>query len=371
MNTGKIAEKALSLEFLTRDEAYHLYTRESLAGLMWLGNEIRKKKVPGKGIGWMIDRNVNITNVCSARCKFCNFHRIKGDPDTYITSDEEYDRKIEELFRLGGNQLLLQGGLHPDLGLDFYADLFSRLKQKYPGLRLHGLGPPEIHFLARKSKKTYLQVLETLVAHGLDSLPGAGAEILCDEVRRKISGGKCGSEEWLDVMRVAHKLNLPTSATMMYGHIETEIQRIEHLVKIRDLQAEKPEGHYGFITFVPWPFQAEETRLKKIYPGEYKNLNSTYLRLIAISRIVLSNIDHIQASWLTVGIPAAQLCLHAGADDLGSIMIEENVVSAAGAKWRTNSEGITRAIREAGFLPRCRNQKYETVEIPKVLQGDL
>ncbi len=206
---------------------------------------------------------------------------------------------------------------------------------------------------------------------GLDSLPGAGAEILCDEVRKKISRAKCGSEEWLDVMRVAHRLDLPTSATMMYGHIETAGQRIDHLIKLRDLQAEKPDGHYGFITFIPWPFQAEGTRLREDFPGDYQHLNSTYLRIIAISRIVLANIGHIQASWLTVGIPAAQVCLHAGADDLGSIMIEENVVSAAGASWQTDSEGITRAIREAGFEPRFRDQKYQTVERPTVSQDDL
>ncbi len=371
MDKDRIIRKALSLEFLDKAEALYLYREESLAGLMWMGNEIRKLKAPGNEVGWIIDRNINITNACSARCKFCNFHRIPGDPDEYITSEEEYEQKITELFRLGGNQILLQGGLHPALGLEFYTGLFSGLKSKFPGLKLHALGPPEIHFLARKSRKSYQQVLEALVQSGLDSLPGAGAEILCDEVRRKISGGKCGSEEWLDVMRVAHKLNLPTSATMMYGHIETEEQRIEHLVKIRDLQAEKPESHHGFITFIPWPFQAENTRLAKLYPGDYTNLNSTYVRLIAISRIVLSNIGHIQASWLTVGIPAAQLCLHAGADDMGSIMIEENVVSAAGASWKTDGEGILKAIKEAGFKPRYRDQKYETVEMPTVYQGDL
>ncbi len=361
MNTDRTIEKALSLEFLSKEEALHLYRSLSLAEIMWLGDEIRKIKVPGNEVGWIIDRNVNITNVCSSRCKFCNFYRIPSDPDAYITSEDEYDRKIDELFRLGGNQLLLQGGLHPSLGIDFYTDLFSKLKNKYPGLKLHALGPPEIHYLARRSRKAYREVLEMLMKSGMDSLPGAGAEILCDDVRKKISAGKCGSDAWLDVMRVAHKLNLPTSATMMYGHLETDDQQIEHLLKLRDLQAEKPVGHYGFITFIPWPFQAENTQLKEIYPGDYHNLSSAYLRIIAISRIILSNIDHIQASWLTVGIPAAQVCLHAGADDMGSIMIEENVVSAAGASWHTDQAGITRAIREAGFIPRYRNQKYETV----------
>ncbi|MCB8995382.1 MAG: CofH family radical SAM protein [Bacteroidales bacterium] len=361
MKTESIVKKALKLSFLTHDEALHLYNTLSGSELMWLANEIRKIKVPGPEVGWIIDRNINITNVCSARCKFCNFHRIPNDPDTYITSMEEYTQKIEELFKLGGDQVLLQGGLNPKLGLNEYSNLFKELKQKYPSLKLHALGPPEIHFLARKEKKSYREILIALMDSGLDSLPGAGAEILCDEVRKKISGGKCGSDEWLDVMRVAHKLNLPTSATMMYGHVETKEQRIEHLLKIRDLQAEKPEGTYGFVTFVPWPFQSEDTRLSELFPGDYAVDPVEYIRLLAISRIVLSNIDHIQASWLTVGLPVAQLCLHGGADDLGSIMIEENVVSTAGASFRTDAEGITAAIRQAGFRPRFRNQKYESV----------
>jgi cyclic dehypoxanthinyl futalosine synthase len=298
-----------------------LYQALSTSELMWLGNEIRKIKVPGDEVGWIIDRNINITNICSARCRFCNFHRVPEDKEAYITSPEEYRIKIEELFQLGGEQVLLQGGLHPKLGLQEYSELFKELKKAFPILKLHALGPPEIHYLARKEKKSYREILIALTEAGLDSLPGAGAEILCDEVRKKISGGKCGSEEWLDVMRVAHKLNIPTSATMMYGHIETIEQRIEHLLKIRDLQAEKPEGTYGFITFIPWPFQAEDTRLSEMFPGDYSVNTVDYLRLLAISRIVLSNIDHIQASWLTVGLPAAQLCLHGGADDLGSIMI--------------------------------------------------
>ena len=185
MNTDRTIEKALSLEFLSKEEALHLYRSLSLAEIMWLGDEIRKIKVPGNEVGWIIDRNVNITNVCSSRCKFCNFYRIPSDPEAYITSEDEYDRKIDELFRLGGNQLLLQGGLHPSLGIDFYTDLFSKLKNKYPGLKLHALGPPEIHYLARRSRKAYREVLEMLMKSGMDSLPGAGAEILCDDVRKK------------------------------------------------------------------------------------------------------------------------------------------------------------------------------------------
>ncbi len=359
--TDAIITKVLNQKFLSKAEATLIYQELSTSELMWLANEIRKVKVPGNEVGWIIDRNINITNVCSARCRFCNFHRLPNQIDAFITSPEEYNQKIEELFKIGGDQVLLQGGLHPDLGLADYAELFRSLKKSFPKLKLHALGPPEIHYLARKEKKSYREILLSLMDAGLDSLPGAGAEILCDEVRKKISGGKCGSAEWLDVMRTAHKLNLPSSATMMYGHIESKEQRIEHLLKIRDLQAEKPEGTFGFVTFVPWPFQADDTRLIELFPGDYSLKIVEYLRLLAISRIVLINVDHIQASWLTVGLHAAQLCLHGGADDLGSIMIEENVVSQAGATFRTDAEGITEAIRQAGFVPRFRNQKYETV----------
>ena len=360
----EIINKVLDFRLISKEEAMQLYRKLSTSDLMLVAHEIRKMKVPGNEVGWIIDRNINITNVCSARCRFCNFHRVAGDKEAYITSPLEYKQKIDELFALGGNQILLQGGLHPDIGLKEYLKLFSDLKNWFPRLKLHALGPPEIHYLARKEKKSYREILFALMEAGLDSLPGAGAEILCDEVRKKISGGKCGSEEWLDVMRVAHKLNLPTSATMMYGHIENLEHRIEHLIKIRDLQEEKPDGTFGFVTFIPWPFQAESTRLSEIYPGDYSLNAVEYIRLLALSRIILCNIDHIQASWLTVGLPVAQLCLHGGADDLGSIMIEENVVSTAGASFRTDAEGITGAIREAGFSPRYRNQKYETEPSP-------
>jgi cyclic dehypoxanthinyl futalosine synthase len=358
----KIISKALKNEALSYEEALDLYKNARLSDLMWLGNELRKMRHPSNEVGWIIDRNVNITNVCTSRCKFCNFHRVKGDENAFITSREEYRQKIEELFDLGGDQLLLQGGLHPDLGLDYYKELFSYLKEEYPELKLHALGPPEIDYLARRERMSYRDVLLSLRNSGMDSLPGAGAEILCDDIRRKISGGKAGTESWLEVMNAAHRINLPTSATMMYGHIENKAHRIEHLLRIRQVQEERPEGSYGFITFVPWPFQADNTKLKEIYPGDYENFAEEYIRIISISRIVLNNIDHIQASWLTVGLDIAQICLHAGADDLGSIMIEENVVSSAGASYRTNSEEIQKTIQLAGFKPRRRNQKYETIE---------
>jgi cyclic dehypoxanthinyl futalosine synthase len=330
--------------------------------LMDIAHQIRRKKHPGNKVGWLIDRNVNITNVCQSRCKFCNFHTIEGKPNAYITTLDEYKQKIEELFQYGGDQLLLQGGLHPKLGLDYYVKLFSQHKSLYPNLKLHALGPPEIVHLAKMANLSFKSVLSTLIDAGLDSLPGAGAEILCDRVRKEISPGKAGSNEWLDVMREAHKLNMVTSATMMYGHVETVEERIEHLIKIRDVQAEKPSGSIGFVAFIPWPFQDEGTVLQTKYGIRNNTSAEDYVRLIAISRMMLPNVDNIQASWLTVGKDTAQLCLYAGANDFGSIMIEENVVSSAGAKYTMDAAGIQDAIRQAGFEPKLRNQKYEYLD---------
>ncbi len=369
MKSGSMSklERIMNLEPLSCQEALDLYVNEDITTLMWLGNALRKKRFPEDRVGWIIDRNINITNVCTSRCSFCNFHRIRSSEEAYITSMEEYREKIRELISAGGNQILLQGGLHPELGLAYYSKLFRDLKNEFPSLKLHALGPPEIHFLAVKEGVSYREVLNELWGSGLDSLPGAGAEILCDEVRSRISGGKANTEEWLEVMREAHKLNLPTSATMMYGHIETAEQRMEHLFRIREVQSERPKGAHGFVTFVPWPFQAENTRLKRRYPGRYEQSAVEYMRIIAISRIVLHNVAHIQASWLTVGPEVAKLCLHAGADDLGSVMMEENVVSSAGASFRLSPPEMQKVIRDAGFTPRYRNQKYETEEYPGLL----
>jgi cyclic dehypoxanthinyl futalosine synthase len=252
--------------------------------------------------------------------------------------------------------------MNPALGLDFYTDLFRKLKKAYPSLKLHALGPPEIAFLAKKEKLSYSEVLKTLMEAGLNSLPGAGAEILSDRVRQIVSPAKSTVEEWLGVMKEAHLLNLPTSATMMYGHVESMDERIGHLIKLRDLQSEKPAGHYGFITFIPWPFQDEGTVLREKL-GVTSSYNSPdYLRIIAISRIILNNITNIQASILTVGKETGMLSLHAGANDLGSIMIEENVVSAAGSHNRFDAESLKAAIRDAGFVPVRRNQKYEPMD---------
>lgn len=358
MKHDKLLYKAIDFEPLTVDEGLVLYEEAATSELMAAADECRKRQVPGNRVGWLIDRNINITNVCISGCLFCNFHCKKGSGEEYVTSIEEYIPKIEELFRAGGNQVLLQGGMHPHLGLDFYTGLFRALKEHFPQLKLHALGPPEIVFIARKERSTYRHILEELVKAGMESLPGAGAEILSDRVRKTISPGKCKAGEWLDVMREAHKMNLVTSATMMYGHIETHRERMEHLVKIREVQAEKPEGAHGFVTFVPWPFMDEGTELQRQGIRNQTSGND-YLRLVAVSRLMLPNVKNIQASWLTVGAITGQLCLHAGANDFGSIMMEENVVSAAGASYALDADGIQRAIRDAGFEPRYRNQAYE------------
>ncbi len=359
-----LLDRALRSDWLTPEEGVALFEGAPTADLMFVANQLRRERVPGNKVTWIIDRNSNTTNVCIANCKFCNFYRRPGHDEAYITSIDSYRQKIDELFELGGEQLLLQGGHHPDLGLSFYTDLFRKLKELYPSLKLHALGPPEIAHISKLEGMSHLEVLRALQESGLDSLPGAGAEILSDRVRRLISKGKCGGEEWLNVMRAAHQLNLTTSATMMFGHIETNLERFEHLVAMRQVQSEKPVDSKGFIAFIPWPFQDEDTILKKIKRARNAVTGDEYVRMIAMSRIMLPNIQNIQASWLTVGKQVAQICLHAGANDFGSIMIEENVVSAAGARFRFTADGIQQSIREAGYEPQLRNQQYEYRELP-------
>ena len=372
MNVSDLLHRALRYEWLSPEEGVFLFENASTAELMYAGNAMRRHHVPGNIVTWIIDRNSNTTNVCIANCKFCNFYRRPGHGEAYVTTIEEYKQKIEETFRFGGEQLLLQGGHHPDLGLSFYADLFRKLKDLYPNLKLHALGPPEIAHVAKLEGMSHYDVLKELKAAGLDSLPGAGAEILSDRVRRLISKGKCGGEEWLAVMRAAHQLRLTTSATMMFGHIETNLERMEHFAAIRQVQSEKPDDAKGFLAFIPWPFQDEDTILKKLKRARNAVTGDEYVRMIAMSRIMLPNIVNIQASWLTVGKQVAQVCLHAGANDFGSIMIEENVVSAAGARFRFTADGIQQAIREAGFVPQLRNQQYEFRDLPSnIVQQEL
>jgi len=377
MNTDRLLERAMDFDFLSAEEGQFLFERVSTPELTFVANELRKIQKPDSLVTWIIDRNANTTNVCIANCKFCNFFVApKRDeenniPNSYVTTIEQYKEKIDEMYRYGGNQLLLQGGHHPDLGLNFYTKIFSELKSLYPDLKLHALGPPEIAHICKLEGMTHTEVLSTLRDAGLDSLPGAGAEILNDRVRRMISKGKCTGKEWLDVMRAAHQLRITTSATMMFGHIETLAERFEHFVMIRQVQSEKPDDANGFLAFIPWPFQDEDTILKNIKGITNEVTGDEYVRMIAISRIMLPNIVNIQASWLTVGPSIGQLCLHAGANDFGSIMIEENVVSAAGAPHRFTSDAIQQCIREAGFEPQLRTQEYEYREIPEGIEQQV
>src|ERR1700744_4773947 len=371
MNLPDIYARALNFEFLDAGEGIFLFEKAPLTELMQVANELRKKQVPHGRVTWQIDRNVNTTNVCIANCKFCNFYRIPGHADAYITDIDTYKRKIEETFRYGGEHRLLQGGHPPDLGLAYYTGLFRELKRLFPRLKLHTLGPPEVAHIAKLEKMHASDVLKALIAGGMDSMPGPGAEILVDRVRRLISKGKCGSQEWLDIMHEAHKLGLTTSATMMFGHVETIYERFEHLVKLREVQAKKPEGSKGFIAFIPWTFQDVDTLLRRIRGTKNLTTGEEYIRMIAISRIMLPNIKNIQASWLTVGKNVAQICLHSGANDFGSIMIEENVVSAAGAPHRFTAKGIQQSIKEAGFEPQLRTQKYDWREIPVQIEEQV
>ena len=371
MNTNSLLKRALSFDFLTASEGQFLFKNVPTTELMYVANELRKNQKPDNKVTWQIDRNVNTTNACIANCKFCNFFRPPNHKEVYVTTIEEYKRKIEDTIQYGGDQLLLQGGHHPELGLSFYVELFKELKRLYPEIRLHALGPPEVAHICKLESKSHNEVLSALKLAGLDSLPGAGAEILNNRVRRLISRGKCTGEEWLDIMREAHKLDITTSATMMFGHIETLEERFEHLVSIRQVQSEKPENSNGFLAFIPWPFMDDGTLLKRLRGIENNISSDEYLKTIAISRIMLPNIINIQASWLTVGKETAQLCLHAGANDFGSIMIEENVVSAAGAPHRFTYKSIQQAIKSAGFEPQLRRQDYTYRVVPKEIKEQL
>lgn len=367
MQLNELYQKAAEFGFLSVQEGMYLYHNAPLTDLMFIADELRKKQVPHGKVSWQIDRNVNTTNVCIANCKFCNFYRIPGHAEAYITDMASYRVKIAETLKYGGDQLLLQGGHHPELGLQFYVDTFRMIKKEFPQIKLHALGPPEVAHITKLEKTTHREVLKALHEAGMDSLPGAGAEILIDRVRRLISKGKCGAQEWLDIMAEAHQQHITTSATMMFGHVETIEERFEHLVKIREVQSRKPEDAKGFLAFIPWTFQDSDTLLAKIRGVHNLTTPEEYIRMIALSRIMLPNIKNIQASWLTVGKQTAQICLQAGANDFGSIMIEENVVSAAGAPHRFTYKTIQDAIREAGFEPQLRNQQYEWRELPETI----
>ncbi|MDD2584333.1 MAG: CofH family radical SAM protein [Bacteroidales bacterium] len=358
MNSETIIIKALQEEELTLNEALFLYKNTPISTLLNLANSIRFKKIPQRKVSWQIDMNINYTNVCISACKFCNFHCTLSQKErSYTTSLEEYKAKIDNLLKEGGNQLLLQGGLHPHYGIEFYEQLFRELKNYYPALKLNALGPPEVAHIARLSNLSIRRTLERLVEAGLDSLPGAGAEILSDRVRKIISPGKPNVNSWKEVMECAHSLGLGTTATMVYGHIESIEERIEHLFILRDIQNKKEKDVPGFTAFIAWPMQLKGTKLGELYNID-KLSAIEHLKMVALSRIILYNIGHIQVSWLTIGKEIAKIALHSGADDMGSIMIEENVVSSAGAKNRLNKESMQKTIKEAGFEPWLRNQDY-------------
>lgn len=356
-----ILEKATSLKFISPQEALLLFKQASLLDLMNAASIIRKKLHPDRIVTYIVDRNINLTNICSSNCTFCNFCRKKNSEEAYVLNINEYVEKIDKLYKLGGTQILLQGGMNPALDIDYYENLFRTLKNLYPDLKLHALGPPEVVFIAKSAEISVRDCLIRLIEAGLDTLPGAGAEILSDRVRKLVSPAKCTAAEWLDVMREAHNLGLTTSATMMFGHLETVEERIDHLMQLRNIQSIKPEAETGFISFTLWPLAGENTKLLKKHP-EIKPVNSSeFLRMLALGRIMLPNIPNIQVSWLTMGKDIAQLALNAGANDMSSIMIEENVVSQAGKKFNMGIADMEKTIVEAGFIPQQRNQKYEII----------
>jgi cyclic dehypoxanthinyl futalosine synthase len=321
-----------------------------------LAHEVRLRRHPEGRVTYIIDRNVNYTNVCVARCAFCAFYRPVGSPDGYVLGFDEIFRKIDETIELGGGQLLLQGGHNPDLPLEWYEDLFRAVKARYPAFRLHALSPPEVVHLSRLSQLPVEAVIARLVGVGLDSVPGGGAEILVDRVRRLLRCySKASSDEWLGVMRAAHRAGLRTTATMMYGTVETLEERIEHMMRLRDLQDETG----GFTAFIAWSYQPEHTELQGTEATAIE-----YLRTLALARLVLDNFDNLQASWVTQGGKVGQLSLSYGANDMGSVMIEENVVRAAGAAYCMDEVEIVRNIEDAGFVPVRRNMHYEPLGQP-------
>jgi len=356
MNIDALGAKVRTGGRLDRAEARELYLHAPTALLGQLADEVRARKHPEGHVTYIIDRNVNYTNVCVARCNFCAFYRPVGSSDGYVLGFEEIFRKIEETIALGGVQLLLQGGHNPDLPIEWYEDLFRAIKQRYPTFKLHALSPPEVIHLTRTSRLTAPQVIERLIAAGLDSIPGGGAEILVDRVRKLLNCyGKASADEWLDVMRHAHQHGLRTTATMMYGTVETIDERLEHLFRLRDVQDETG----GFTAFITWSYQPEHTELGG---GEATGLE--YLRTLAIARLVLDNFDNLQASWVTQGGKVGQLSLAYGANDMGSVMIEENVVRAAGASYCMDEIEIVRNIENAGFVAKRRNMHYEILGDP-------
>jgi cyclic dehypoxanthinyl futalosine synthase len=353
----EILDKALAGERISDAEALELLESKDLVAVGKAADQLRARRTDPGRITFIIDRNVNYTNVCVTDCDFCAFYRRPGDrAEGYLLPKTVIYKKVEETLAIGGTGVLMQGGHHPDLGVEYYEDLFRSLKERYP-VHLHALSPPEIQHVARRSKLSIPATLTRLRDAGLDSIPGGGAEILVDRVRDVIAPKKTRTADWLNVMRHAHRLGMSTTATMMYGHVETLAERIEHMRRIRELQDET----HGFRAFISWTFQPEGTRLAPLV--EHHPTSFEYLLTQAVSRIYLDNVDHIQSSWVTQGMKVGQVALEFGADDLGSVMIEENVVSAAGTTHRASTDDFVRAIKALGKTPVQRDTLYRDVKV--------
>jgi len=358
-----ILDRVMEGRRMTAEECATLLESFDVARMGVAADEVRRRKHPSDVVTYIIDRNINYTNVCNVVCTFCAFYRRPGKPDTYVRTLEDICRRIDETIALGGTGVLMQGGLHPDFGIEWYEDLLRTLHAKYPDFQLHCFSPPEIHNIHLISGLSYEEILRRLKEAGLYSMPGGGAEILDDEVRRRVST-KCTTDEWLGVMRAVHRVGLRSTATMMFGIGDTTVHRVRHLQRIRDLQDETG----GFTAFIPWTFQRENTALGRKIKEELTGMD--YLRMLAVSRLFLDNVDHIQSSWLTQGLRLGQVALRFGADDMGSIMIEENVVSAAGAHNEADERVLRYLIREAGFRPQQRDILYRHVNREESARAD-
>jgi len=353
-NIADLLNSALEGRRIGEKEALALFHSNNFLSIATTADEIRRRMHPENWITYVIDRNINYTNICISRCRFCAFYRSAGASDAYVLSRRQLFQKIQETVNLGGTQILLQGGLHPDLRLQFYCDMLRFIKREFP-IHIHGFSPPEIIHFARLNNMSIAEIVSRLRAAGLDSIPGGGAEILSERVRTEMSPHKCTAGEWLKVMRIAHDMGMRTTATMMFGHSENYEERVEHLSRIRLLQEETG----GFTAFIPWTFQPGNTLI-----GGMPVYGVEYLKTLAISRVFLDNVPNIQASWVTQGAKIAQLALRFGANDLGSTMIEENVVRAAGVSFRMSLEDMKKIIEDAGFAPRQRDCYYNLMSVP-------
>lgn len=345
----RIQEKVLAGERLTPADGLYLFEKGDLITTGMLAHVVKVKHHPDSVITYIIDRNINYSNICVAFCDFCAFYEKIGSDKGYVLSRQQIVDKIQETVELGGTQILMQGGLNPTLKIDFFEELFRFIRSEFPQVRIHALSPPEINYISKISRLSVEETIQRLKRAGLASIPGGGAEILVDEIREQLNANKSNTKDWLNVMRTAHHNDMKTTATMMFGHIETAGQRIEHLLRIRELQDETN----GFTAFIPWTFQPENTKVEV-----QETTAHDYLKTLAISRLMLDNVPNIQVSWVTMGPKIAQIALQFGGNDFGSLMIEENVVAAAGARFRMSLEEIKRLITDAGYVPRQRDMEY-------------